>query len=312
MLKQYGWVLNIVFILVVSFFASKIVNVYLAKMLEVKRSIGVLKGAETAPELNPVKNKEDYAVIISRNIFDSSESTQAATEGGGTTEDNQLMPTGEAVKTSLNIKVLAVLVIGEGKDKRSSTTVDAGGSAGVDVYGVGDDSKTFSPGVKLVQVKPNRIEFVRNGRLEYAELLDSTGDSIFGPPKQGETKVAAKSAEPAKPGETIQKVAEGKYTIDSKEIDNAIQNMDKLFTEIRAVPNFQDGKVSGMKILSVKPGSVFAKLGLRRGDVLNRINGLEVDVRRGFEIFSQLKDQKSLTLDVNRGGANQTVEYEIR
>jgi general secretion pathway protein C len=78
------------------------------------------------------------------------------------------------------------------------------------------------------------------------------------------------------------------------------------------VPNFQDGKASGMKILSVKPGSVFAKLGLKRGDILNRINGVELDVRKGFEIFSQLKDQKSLSLDLVRGGANQTVEYEIR
>jgi general secretion pathway protein C len=113
-------------------------------------------------------------------------------------------------------------------------------------------------------------------------------------------------------GEAIAKLAEGKFVIDSKEIDNAIQNMDKLFTEIRAVPNFQDGKASGMKILSVKPGSVFAKLGLKRGDVLNKINGVELDVRKGFEIFNQLKDQKNLTLDLVRGGANQTVEYEIR
>jgi hypothetical protein len=34
--------------------------------------------------------------------------------------------------------------------------VDGGGGAGIDVYGVGDE-KSFSPGVKLVQVKPDRI-----------------------------------------------------------------------------------------------------------------------------------------------------------
>ena len=118
-------------------------------------------------------------------------------------------PTGEAVKTSLGIKVLAVLVIGEGKDKRSSTTVEStSGGKGIDVYGVGDE-KSFAPGVKLVQVKPNRIEFINNGRLEYAELLDETGEKIFGPPKPFEGSVASATPQ-AKPAETVGKLGENK------------------------------------------------------------------------------------------------------
>lgn len=304
MLKQYSWLINVALILIASLFAAKIANVYLGKMLEVKKSIGVLKSEGTSMNLDTVKNREDYEVIVQRNIFDSSETGETAE--AGTAEDTAYIPGGEAIKTSLSVKVLAVLVIGEGKDKRSSATID---SSGVDVYGVGDE-KTFSPGVKLVQIKPDRIEFVRNGRLEYAELIQEMGEDIFGLPKpMGGTTTAAKVSQTA---ETITKVAEGKFTIDQHEIENAVQNLDKLYTEIRAVPNFQEGRVAGMKILSVKPGSVFAKLGLKRGDILQRINGLELDVRKGFEIFSQLKDQKSLTLDLVRGGSNQTVEYEIR
>ncbi|PIR18437.1 MAG: hypothetical protein COV46_00090 [Deltaproteobacteria bacterium CG11_big_fil_rev_8_21_14_0_20_49_13] len=306
MLKQYSWLLHILFILVVSFFAAKISNVYLGRMFEVKKSIGVLKTSEAPAESPQPKSEDDYAVIKQRNIFDSSESIVDTTAEGGA--DSAYIPGGEAVRTSLGIKVLAVLVMGEGKDKRSSATIDSGGSGGIDVYGVNDE-RSFSPGVRLVQIKPDRIEFIRNNHLEYAELVENSGESIFGPPKPFGSSVASKG--PAA-GDTIADSAEGKFTIDQKEIDNAIQNIDKLFTEIRAVPNFQNGKVSGMKILSVKPGSVFSKLGLKRGDVLNRINGIDLDVRKGFEIFSQLKEQKNLTLDLVRGGANQTVEYEIR
>lgn len=310
MLKQYSWLLNILFIVFVSFFAAKITNVYLAKLLEIKKSIGVLKTGEAPFDINVVKAREDYDVIVQRNIFDSSEVNEPPVEGENASLESYT-PSGEAVKTSLGIKVLAVLVIGEGKDKRSSATIESsGGAKGVDVYGVNDE-KSFAPGVKMVQVKPNRIEFTNNGRLEYAELLDETGDTIFGPPKPFET-AAASTAPQAKPSETVGKVGENKFVIDQAELDNAIQNLDKLYTEIRAVPNFQDGKVMGMKIYSVKPGSVFAKLGLKRGDVLQRINGIDLDVRKGFEIFSQLKDQKNLSLDLIRGGANQTVDYEIR
>ncbi len=78
------------------------------------------------------------------------------------------------------------------------------------------------------------------------------------------------------------------------------------------MPNFSGGKISGMKVLSVKNGSIFAKLGLKRGDILQKINGMDLDVKQGFAIFSQLKDSKNLTVDLIRGGQAQSFDYEIR
>jgi type II secretory pathway component PulC len=46
--------------------------------------------------------------------------------------------------------------------------------------------------------------------------------------------------------------------------------------------------------------------------VLQKINGMELDVKRGFEIFSQLKEQKNITLDLIRQGQPTTLDYEIR
>lgn len=304
MLKQYTWIFEVASILLVAYFGAKIINVYLGGALEVRRSIGVVSPVEAVTSLVPTKG--DYGVISERNIFSSAGEAETP-EGAVAPGEEGYAPEGEAMKTSLSIKVLGILMIGEGCDKRSSATVDPGGGAGVDVFAVGQEP-SFTAGVKITCVKPDRIEFVHAGRLEYAELAEGLGENIFGPPRL-EEKLAARTPTPE---ETVAKMGEGRYVIDSREIENTIQNLDKLYTEIRAVPNFQDGRVSGMKILSIKPGSIFAKLGLKRGDILQRINGVELDVRRGFEIFSQLKDQKSLTLDLIRGGANQTVEYEIR
>lgn len=308
--KQYAWLFDILAILVCSFFMAKIVGVYLGKSLEVQRSIGVLKTTETKAAKRDLKPMSDYRIIIERNIFDSSEVPVEEKPEGEAGSGGMAVPTGEAVKTNLPIKVYAVLVVGEGRDARSSATIESSGKT--DVYAVGADP-SFSPGTNLVKVQPRRIEFVNNGRLEYAELLDEAGGSIFGPPSEAGPAVAAK--EPAKPGTPaplISKEVGGKFAIDQSEVDKALQNLDKLYTEIRAVPSFSGGKMSGMKILSVKRGSVFDKLGLRRGDVLQRINGLELDVRRGFEIFNQLKDQRSITLDLVRQGKPRTFEYEIR
>jgi general secretion pathway protein C len=165
----------------------------------------------------------------------------------------------------------------------------------------------------LTRVLPHRIEFLNSGKLEYAEVFQDLGDSIFGPPRTDEVLTDAVAAVNDKKGEKpLVKDEGGKFMVDQREVDNALTNLDKLYTDIRAVPNFSGGKVSGMKILSVKNDSIFAKLGLRRGDVLQKINGMELDVKQGFAIFSQLKDEKRIVLDLVRQSLPTTLEYEIR
>lgn len=310
LLKQYMWVAKVLGVLMVAYLMAKITNVYVGKLLELKRSIGVVSPALLPAKTEEMRNQSDFEIIVQRNIFDSS--TAAATaEQASEGVAGQAVPTGEAVKTSLSIKVLGTMMVGDGKDKRSSTSIESGGKT--DAYGVGEDM-IIASNAKLVQVRPNRIEFVNSGRLEYAELDMGLGDTIFGPPKMatGETTVAEKSKEPAAKTEGVAKLTDNKFAIDQKEIDNALANPETLYTEIRAVPNFENGKVSGMKVLSIKPGSIFSKLGIKRGDILKQINGLDLDVKQGFAIFTQLKDQKNFNMNIQRDGAKTTMEYEIR
>lgn len=322
--RQYSWIVDLAGVLLCSFFLAKMAGIYLGGILEVKRSIGILKTAEVAAPETKLVELSEYKIIIERNIFDSSEkgAEGAAGKEGEGLFDEETLAKGEAVKTSLNLKVLGVLVVGDGRDKRSTATIAGGGGAAkpkdakgggggsAAVYAVGDE-ESFAPNTKLTRVQPDRIEFINNGRLEYAEVESEFGEDIFGAPK--EELVASKGPEPKAAKEsTVKAETPGKFTVDQREIDAAMQNLDKLYTDIRAVPNFAGGKVSGMKILSVKGDSLFAKLGLRRGDILQKINGMELDVKRGFEIFNQLKDQKSITLDLVRQGSPTTLEYEIR
>ncbi|MDO8527615.1 MAG: type II secretion system protein GspC [Deltaproteobacteria bacterium] len=309
-LKQYLWVLDLVAILLCSFFGAKLTSVYLGTRIGVEPS--QLKQIETemAPTTASVQPPAtDFKIIVERNIFDSSEAALSETPTEAATT---VVLTGEATKTSLGIKVMGVMVMGPGTDDRSSAIISGSGGT-VDTYAVGAENG-FAPNTKLTKVKPDRIEFVNNGRLEYALVEEEGGGSIFGPPP---STVAAgtpqpTSAETPEPGSGIKKAGENKFVIDQKEVQNALTNMDQLYTEIRAVPNFAGGKVSGMKILSVKQGSIFDKLGLQRGDILEKINGMELDVKRGFEIFGTLKDEKHLTLDLVRQGSNQTFDYDIR
>jgi len=317
-------VIDLVGIFLCAYFLAKVTSVYLGKAMEVKRSVAVLKASDVAPAEAERPSLAEYGVILDRDIFDASE---APAEGEEVTEETaeEAQATGEAVLTSLDIKVMGVLVVGEGTDKRSSATIVGPGAAapapargrrapstsGAEVYSVGDE-ESFAPNTKLIRVQPDRIEFINSGRLEYAEVMAEGGIDIFGPPMRGPVASAPTGAEPAGKESMVKPEGPGQFTVDKREVEDAIQNLDKLYTEIRAVPNFSGGKVSGMKVLSVKSGSIFAKLGLRRGDVLQKINGMELDVRRGFEIFNSLKEESNIKLDLIRQGQPTTLEYEIR
>lgn len=320
-IKKYLWVAHLFVIAICSYFAAQTVTTYVSMMLEEGGGqIGLVRQPLAQAALSRLEDEEAYEVVVERNIFNSAE-----------TPEEPLLPpelakqevdlSGPAQKTSLGIKVLGTLVVGEGTDRRSSATVSGGKARKADVYFV-KGKESFADDVELVKVMKDRIEFVNKGRLEYAMLEGLVEDiTIFARAEDVHYKDDGKKKSARRPAIRREREEEEEaeeesggdvVTIDQQEVDDALSNLDKLYTEIRIVPNFKDGKAAGMKVLAVKPGSLFSKLGLKRGDVLERINGLELDIKRGMELFGQLKNQKSLKVELVRRGQSKTLEYEIR
>ncbi|MBE0616405.1 MAG: general secretion pathway protein GspC, partial [Proteobacteria bacterium] len=101
--------------------------------------------------------------------------------------------------------------------------------------------------------------------------------------------------------------------IDAREIEQANANMSQLMTQIRVVPNFSDGQPDGFKVFAIRPGSLFSKIGLQNGDVLKRVNGVDLQgPEQAFEAYQMLKDETSIQIDLVRRNENKTFNYEIR
>lgn len=312
-LKRYSWGLHFLTIALCSFLLAQSISTFVSARLE---TAAVLVVEPVAPgEIEGLPEEEEtgqeFAVITQRNIFNSEAAAETTTATGEVTPE-MLGEMGPAIKTSLGIQLLGTLVVGDGMDRRSSATV-SDSSRKVDVYYVGEE-KSFGTNVRLTKTMTSRIEFLNGTRLEYVELEDfSKKGSIFASAGEvhGERKTLGETGESAAVAPAVATEGE-KMTIDQGAIDDALSNLDRFYTEVRIVPNFKGGKVEGMKVLSVKPGSIISKLGIRRGDILAKINGQELDVRRGMELFNELKDQKNFTIELVRGGQSKTLEYEIR
>ena len=111
----------------------------------------------------------------------------------------------------------------------------------------------------------------------------------------------------------VREVTANHWLIERAKIDEALANLPRLLTQARLIPNFAGGKADGFRLLSMQPGSFFTEIGLQEGDVLQRINGIEVnDPQNLLKAFQQLRNETAINVDVQRRSQPVTLAYEIR
>ena len=91
------------------------------------------------------------------------------------------------------------------------------------------------------------------------------------------------------------------------------KNIDKIWTNIGIEPIEKDGKLKGFMVRYIKRRSVFAKLGLKRGDLIVGINGEPVeDFGIVQDLLQEIEELDNLTLTIKRGQKEMELDYEIR
>jgi general secretion pathway protein C len=91
-------------------------------------------------------------------------------------------------------------------------------------------------------------------------------------------------------------------------IEKAVSNVGQLMTQAKIMP-----RGDGLAISAIKPGSLFRRLGLRNGDVIEGVNGRTIQsVDDALSIYNRLRNDSSVTVDIKRGGRNRTLQFTIR
>jgi general secretion pathway protein C len=131
--------------------------------------------------------------------------------------------------------------------------------------------------------------------------------------------VAAVSAEPPQGGalgtvlDQIQRVGPNEFNIPRSAVDRILENQAELMRTTRIMPQEQGGRVVGVQLFGVRANSLLGRLGLNNGDVLNRINGLDIaSPDRALEAYSRLRTSDSLQLSVTRNGQPVNIDFHIR
>jgi general secretion pathway protein C len=251
---------------------------------------------------NQGKRPSYYSVILDRNIF-RAVIKETSPKGQSSAQKPVAAAQVETLaRTPLDIKLRGTAVR-DGGD--SFAVIEDRPTRKEDLYRAGD---MIQGEAKLLQIFHDRVVILREGKQEILELSVGTEQT-----KERRSSAASPKRPPTVLGGGVRRLGPTRWSISQEEMESAKANMSQLMTQVRIVPNFTEGKPDGFKLLSIKRGSLFDRLGLRNGDVVRQINGVPLDnPQKALEVYGDLVSGQSIALDILRGGREQTFTYEVK
>jgi general secretion pathway protein C len=143
---------------------------------------------------------------------------------------------------------------------------------------------------------------VRQG--DQQELLELATSQIEKPPSAPVAVVPAVAPGPGSPVRTV---------LDRRDVEQAMGDIPKLLSQARAVPYLVNGAMNGFRLDFIAPASFYEKIGLKYGDVLQQVNGVDIrDPGTMLTLFQQLRNEKMVKLDVLRNNQRTAMTFDIR
>jgi general secretion pathway protein C len=315
--RKYAWTANLAVLLVAAWLAAKTVNTLVGAAIrprpEAQLTTPVPVAARTA--LPATLDPERLYRLIGVTPPEQEPEEQAPARGPQNCSD----PAARPVKTNLRIQ-LVVGVLADRPQWSLATVTDLGTrenrilAVGDEVQGarllaverVRDERDVTGNGFKVVAVLCNA------GTKEYVDFEPGAGGPVEPAPSLGVAGLPRPSAPGGPPAEGITKVSDHSYQIARSTIDQALTNMNTLATQARIVPSFKNGVANGFKLFSIQPGSLYASIGIENGDVIQRINGYEINSPdKALEMYQRLRESSHVTIELERAGQVVRKEYNV-
>ncbi len=150
-------------------------------------------------------------------------------------------------------------------------------------------------GIRILKIQTDRVIVSTKGK-QMSFVLFKEGEKSH---RTGPAERLASSLEGS---------ADRYVVLPKEEVKAALSNMATFLRQVRIVPYLEDGKPRGFQLFDIVPGSIVSRVGLRNGDVVERVNGREIHTPRdAMQFFSMLQSGKGVTLKVKRKNRYATI-----
>ena len=280
MTKLFYTILNIVAVsLVVYIGVDTFYRVVSSELKEVNTKEIVMEQLPNAEESkrSPLSS---FQVITERNLFGSLDKAS---------EDVNEEEIEELELTSLKIALLGTVT---GSEQNAFAVIEETDKRKQGLYKIGDSVQNATV-KKILREKVVLRVGTKDEILTMEESAASRRDKRRRPSKSTER------------GTTI--------TVSRKDIQNSLKDINNLMSQVRIRPHFKDGKSDGLSVSRIKGGSIFSKLGLRNGDIVQKINGEPINSPdEVLMLYEKLKSGSRVSLEVTRKGEPKTMNYRFR
>jgi general secretion pathway protein C len=291
--ERYVMALNLLLIAILAYFLALSVNdIILGRVADASAHLPSLLGAEpTAPVTRP---RTFYEAISRRDIFNLVPVTEAPAE----------------VATNLHIHLLGTSTLSL---SQPFIIVEDDNNHEQSLYRMGDDIPDAG---KLVGVYKDHAIVLHEGRRIKIEMpAEDNGAPAEVPRPFGLPGATFRRFMRGRGNQSgVREINPNRYVLDRSTVNNTLNNLAALFTQVRAIPNLgPDGQSHGFKLSEIQPDSIFQQIGLRDGDVLTGVGGQSVgDPAQAMQLLASLRNQNSVSLTVMRGGQAVQLQYNIR
>jgi general secretion pathway protein C len=236
----------------------------------------------------------DYTSIQSRNLFDS-EFTEAKINLEATNCEPRL--------TQAPFNLMAIIF---GGTAESSTAL------------IGSRTNPITSGFRLHEmlaeqyyiknITKNRVYFARPGECEeYLEIVPPAPNER----KRHNTKQSSGTDTYSEDG--LER--SGNDTKVTREwVDRALTiDFTKTLQDAKANPYVEGGKIKGFMLIRIKQDSVYEKLGLKDGDVIESINGTPLEnAAQSIQLLNSMRGAQGLNFNVIRNGQQQEFNINVQ
>jgi general secretion pathway protein C len=159
-------------------------------------------------------------------------------------------------------------------------------------------------GAKVVRIRRNALDVLVNDQERTLKIMERTEAPIVPPPPSAPSGAGA-PVSPVAAGGTI--------TVSRAEISEALTDMGSMLRQAQVRPYFKGGAPNGFMITNIQPGSLYQKMGISNGDILQGVDGRRIQTAEDVMSFlNTMKSASGMAVSLQRGDKPQTLNYQFR
>ena len=300
-LKRYFWLAYLFLVTVAAMVAADIAKGYVTMRLSVPSLRQPAQVSSTTTVNIKRMTLADYAVVSARNLFNANPPTGALVPEVKTVEE-------EVQPTRLRLRLIGIAT-GEAQQQQYAIIEDLQRNGAQDLYQVGDVVQRAA----IVDIRAECVLLdTRRQREKLCFDYDSRANGAPAPPRGRDARddSAAPADEPS--DDDIVRVDQGTWRVKRDLITEQFADLGTLSRQVRVTPHSIQGRPSGFRLTRLRPG-LLQRIGLLNGDVLQRVNGLDINSpEEALKAYQAVQSEPTVRLEILRRNSPTTLTYEIR